>query len=330
MNRLLVVLLMVGAHVAHADPTNHGDRTAEARQLFQRGAELVKAAQWAEALGAFTRSSDLKPHPVTTYNEAACERALGRYTRAAELYAIALAMKESEGGRLPDALRSEAEGLLAEIDRLLVHLEVTLEPAEAAIAVDGRPLHASSRARSSRELVAGIAEFGPGQAPPSGAFALLLDPGAHLITVSRPGYAEVPLQKTYLPGQHEVLVLQLERLPAHLRVAANHERAIVTVDEIDVGAAPIDVARPAGSYQVIVRRPGFAPYKSLVALTPGQSVDLAVHLEPIRPSIVRKWWFWTSIGVVVTGVALGAYFGARAAQEPQVDGGGLQWAVKIR
>jgi hypothetical protein len=50
----------------------------------------------------------------------------------------------------------------------------------------------------------------------------------------------------------------------------------------------------------------------------------------VRTSIVKKWWFWTSLGAVVTGVALAGYFGAKAAEEPKLDGGGLQWAVRLR
>ena len=38
----------------------------EARQKFVAGAELVKRAQWAEALVAFEQSASLRPHPVTT------------------------------------------------------------------------------------------------------------------------------------------------------------------------------------------------------------------------------------------------------------------------
>jgi len=50
----------------------------------------------------------------------------------------------------------------------------------------------------------------------------------------------------------------------------------------------------------------------------------------VRVSVVRKWWFWTAVGAVVTGAARAADFGARAAEEPKLDGGGLQWVVKLR
>src|SRR6187402_143183 len=59
-------------------------QVVKARELFVRGTTLVQSAQWAEALDAFEQSAALRPHPITTYNIGACERALGRYTVARE------------------------------------------------------------------------------------------------------------------------------------------------------------------------------------------------------------------------------------------------------
>jgi tetratricopeptide (TPR) repeat protein len=95
-------------------------RTAEARRLFRSGAALVREARWADALTAFERSLALRPHAVTIYNIAACERALGRYARAATLYLHALSMTAADGGGLNDALRSEAGARVAEMLGLLV------------------------------------------------------------------------------------------------------------------------------------------------------------------------------------------------------------------
>jgi hypothetical protein len=55
---------------------------AQARAAFAEGAARVGRADWAGALAAFERSAALRPHPVTTFNLGACERALGHYTRA--------------------------------------------------------------------------------------------------------------------------------------------------------------------------------------------------------------------------------------------------------
>src|SRR5579859_6898324 len=58
----------------------------EARQKFVEGAALVKNAQWADAETAFEESARLHPHAVTTFNIGACERAMGRYTKARALF----------------------------------------------------------------------------------------------------------------------------------------------------------------------------------------------------------------------------------------------------
>src|SRR5947207_8021484 len=53
-----------------------------ARDAFRQGSALARQGQWPEALTAFRRSAALKGHPITTYDIAYCERALGRYARA--------------------------------------------------------------------------------------------------------------------------------------------------------------------------------------------------------------------------------------------------------
>jgi hypothetical protein len=97
-----------------------------------------------------------------------------------------------------------------------------------------------------------------------------------------------------------------------------------------VGAAPVDVQRPAGVYRVVVQRAGFNTYQTQVAVRAGEETNLRAALDEKKPSLLRRWWFWTAAGVVVAGVAVGAYFGATANQTPKVDGGGLGWAVQLR
>ncbi len=152
----------------------------------------------------------------------------------------------------------------------------------------------------------------------------------HLFIITRAGYSPALVRRSFAPGEQAELPLQLDRLPARLRISSDRERAAVTVDGTDVGLAPLEVQRPPGNYRVLVRKPGFVPYRASIALAAGQEVSLRAAMEPVRASIWKKWWFWTAAGVVVTGVALGAYFGARAAETPRLDGGGLQWVGKIQ
>jgi hypothetical protein len=316
--RALAFIVLLASTASAADPL------AEARQRFVEGAALVKNAQWAEAEAAFEQSARLHPHAVTTFNLGACERAMGRYTRARSLFERALAEHTAGTGKLPEALVEEARGLEAELDRLLSRVEVTVDPPDAALAVDGRPLQATTPG----VLVAGLLPPGPGTPPPSGKFTLLVDPGSHVLTLQQKGFSEVAVNKTFAPGAQAQLLLQLDRLPATLHVAANREGAVVSVDGKDVGAVPVEVERPAGSYRVTVDKSGYARYEARVAVRPGEAANLMATLEAKKAPIYKKWWFWSAAAVVVAGVAVGTYFGTR--QPPQLDGGGLQWTIKLR
>jgi hypothetical protein len=169
---------------------------------------------------------------------------------------------------------------------------------------------------------------GPGAPPPAKTFTLLIDPGPHVFLLTRKGFSDVALNKTFSPGARDKLQLQLDRLPATLHVAANQPGATVSVDGKDVGAAPVEVQRPAGSYGVTVQKSGFAVYQTHLTVRPGEAANLMATLEPKKAPIYKRWWFWTAAAVVVAGVAVGTYFGTR--EPPQVDGGGLQWTVKLR
>src|SRR5690606_34935175 len=103
---------------------------------------------------------------------------------------------------------------------------------------------------------------GPGKPPPVSEFSLLLNPGAHVFTLSRKGYTDAVVNKTFAPGSRTQLALELSRLPATLRISSNVERALVRVGGVDIGPAPIDVLRPAGEYEVEVSRDGYDAYES--------------------------------------------------------------------
>jgi len=159
---------------------------------------------------------------------------------------------------------------------------------------------------------------------------VILDPGAHVFVLSRKGFANVVHRETVSPGSHGVLPLVLEHLPGTLQVTSNELRAVVTVDGLDVGMAPVSIIRPAGSYRVVVRKKGFVTYETHAELSSGERVDLRAVLRPQEVSLTQRWWFWTAVGVVVVGTAAGTWLATRPDPErPAVDGGGLGWAVRV-
>lgn len=325
MRRSLVALVLAAA--ALASPARADDAADEqARDEFRRGTQLARDTQWGAALAAFERSAKLHPHAWTTYNQAICERALGLYVRARKTFQRALDERKPDAD-LPESAVTDTKRFLAEIDKLVAALDVTLEPADASIAVDGQPLEVVSTS-GAPVLLAGTQPAGPGRAPPASAFKLELDPGTHVVVITREGFADAVRTETVKPGERRALKLVVERLPATIRVRSNHADAVVAIDKLDVGTAPVSVERPAGRHRVVVRKDGFDPYELDTDTTSGQRVDLVARLAPHKASILTKWWFWGAATVVVAGAVIGTYAATRPApQRPPIDTGGLGWAV---
>lgn len=326
----LLVVLPAGDLAAQSKPPPaEAPATQQARALYAEGIELVKAAQMGEALAKFERSSELRMHPATVYNIGTCERALGRYSRARATFRRALEM--GAGGDLPSSLVAEAKGYVDEIERLLVEVRVELDPADAGIAVDGRPLAQEGETDGRPRLIAGVEAPGPGRPPPVGAFTLVVDPGTRVLTLSRKGFADVVVTRSFTPGARLSLPLSLARLPGTIKVDAREPASVVTVDGADVGFAPVEVSRPAGSYRVIVRKEGFETYEAQVRLNAGEETSIAAKLVETKTPITKKWWFWTgAAAVVVGGVTLTYVLTRPGPTVPPYDGGSTGWVVMAK
>jgi hypothetical protein len=304
---------------------------AAARAAFLEGTGLVEKAQWAEALGAFERAGKLRPHAITTYNIGACERAMGRYTRARDMFKHALDENGAAGGhQLPESLLTETKANLDQIEQLLARVAITLRPENAALQIDGRPLGASEASDGTPTVVAGLREPGPGEPPPAGTFNLVIDPGAHVFSFARKGFSNQVVNKTFEPGKTYTLGFELDRLPATLHIASNRDGAIVVVNGTDLGPVPIDLLRPAGDYKVAVQKQGFVKYETQVSLKAGEETNLRAALPEEKRSLVTRWWFWTAAAVVVSGAAVGTYYATRPApQRAPVNAGSLNWTVSV-
>jgi hypothetical protein len=306
------------------------ERAAQARAAFVEGTSFVQKSQWAEAIDAFERAGAIAPHAVTTYNLGACERATGHFTSAYTRFKTALAQHAASGEKeLSPALVAETKTFLAELDTIMVRVNMRVEPDGATLAVDGRPLALLDAAANPPVLVTSR-RAPPGELPPPRRFAVLLDPGAHVFVFARKGFSNAVVNRTFRPGETTDLSLSLDLLPATVHVGSNRPRAVVSIDGVDVGPAPAELRRPAGNHEVVVREPGFTSYVTRLSLSPGEDARLEATLAPEKPSIFSRWWFWTAAGVVVTGAAVTTY--ALTRPEPQrapVGTGTLGWSVSL-
>jgi len=313
-------LVMLAADPARADDA---DAAQVAKTAFAQGTAFVRSAQWAEALGAFERAESARHHPVTLFNIGACERALGRYTRARLTLERALEGAATNDGQLPASLAQDARAYLAEIDAIAVHLALAVWPPGVRITVDGRPLDPHGA-----ELSAGVLPAGPGAPLPGPKVMIVLEPGAHVLVLSRAGFADAVLRRSYSAGERPAENIVMSLLPASLSVASNVPVATVTLDGIDVGAAPVVLSRPPGRYALLVRKSGYSGYASTVTLDGGQVLALDATLHPEKPSLLTRWWFWTGVGVLVAGAVTSTYFLTRPVpSREEVGGGTLGWRI---
>lgn len=316
-----------------SEGTEKNEALDQAREQFLIGAQRVAESEWFEALEAFERSSELRSHAVTTFNIGVCLRAMARYVAARQTFLQALQQDDVAGGKqLSRALRTQAEAFLEEIERIAVHVQVRLVPADAALTVDGRPMERLTAGRGDpTTFVAGVLPPGKGESVGTDRFQVITDPGTRVFVVSRPGFQDVVVNRTFAAGSKPGLDLELARLPAVLHIDADTGNVVVTVNGVDVGVAPVKIARPAGRHRVVMRKPNFVTYETDVSVKPGETANIRGRLPEVQPAITSKWWFWASAGVLVTGAALGTYAATRPEpQRPPPDGGTLGWVIDAR
>jgi hypothetical protein len=318
------ILLALGS--ARAD-----DLEDPARKAFREGAALVEQSEWSSALAAFERSHAARPHALTLYNVAVCQRFLGRYTLARETLRAALARNEAHG-EMPALFVDQAHAYEAEIDQKLARVTIALTPKSARVAVEGRPLAADHAAPGvARVFVAGVADAGEPKALDLERLEVLVDPRPTVFTFSLDGYDTIEVRRDLKPGAREELPVSMTEQPAQIKVASNVVQAIVRVDGVDVGMTPITVTRPPGARVVSVAKDGFVPYESKLSLRPGQSLPLDAQLAPEKTPITKKWWFWAGAAVVLAGASVGTYFAVRPGPtRPEANAGGLGWIAEVR
>lgn len=174
---LCTALLLVAAPAWAED-------VAGARAAFESGAQLASEGRWSDALAQFEVSASKRPHATTSYNIGFCERALGHPTRAKKFFDQALARDGStSGAELTPELRAATKKYLEQAAAQIASPELTLEPADVAISVDGRPLEAAETAPGGERMLAGVRPAGPGERVPRAVFVLEVDAGAHEIVI---------------------------------------------------------------------------------------------------------------------------------------------------
>ena len=177
----VVVALSLVAGTASAQSV---DTKALAEQLFNQARDLAKAEQWDEACPKFEASLRYDPVLGTQLNLATCYEHTGKLASAWGLYrdAIELAKKSGDAKRVAYA-QKQATALEPRLPTLRIALPEN-PPAGMKVERDGIAMDAGA--------------FG---------VALYVDPGAHVVIASAPGFTAFQQSITLVEGKPETLAI---------------------------------------------------------------------------------------------------------------------------
>ena len=178
---LIALWILVGAASARAQSS---ENTALAEQLFNQGRELARANDWAAACPKFEASLRYDATLGTRLNLATCYEKVGRIASAWGHYRDAAEL----AGRIGDTRRrdyalNQAAALEPRLPRLTIRVP-DRRPAKLSVTRDG--------------VVIDAAAFGT---------ALYVDPGAHAIEASAPGFASVTISVTVAESRAETVAI---------------------------------------------------------------------------------------------------------------------------
>jgi hypothetical protein len=268
--------------------------TGEALAEYESASLLYRDGDYAGALTKFTHSYELAQDPRLLWNIAVCEKNLRHYANVQRLVTRYLA----EGGTFLTAEdRASAEALLTAIASFVSSLTVNVNPAGAAVIVDGR-------------LV--------GKSPlPE---ALNVDMGSHVIGAQLEGYVEQKRTIELVGGRSTDVSFELQEMrhEGKLRVFAG-PREEIYIDGKIAGIGQWEGVLPSGVHRVRVTAPEKKPYESDVNVVDAEVSSVNVSLSDIeKQQSSTSPWLWILGGAAVAaGAGLGGYFLFRGPNDPK-------------
>jgi hypothetical protein len=247
----------------------------DAAALKRHGDELLSQKSFVEALDAYERSYARSPNPALHYNRGRALQFLARYPEALDAF-------EKFEAEAPAELKARAPGLA----ELMTELRSKVAT-----------LHVLCAVRGARVLVAGREVGVTPLASP-----IRINAGRVSFEVLADGYSPFQKQIDAQGGRTtEVDVSLVSRVTTGVvAVRSRLSGTMITIDQDSVGLAPAEATVSAGPHAIVASHAGFDDARTQVVLRAGERRD--VVLDPIRRTpITARWWFWTIVGVAVTG-----------------------------
>ena len=230
-------------------------QTLEARRHFKAGTKLYRDGNYGGALAEFEEAYRLKPGAGSLQNVALSQKGLFRYSEAAATLEQLLA---KHAGELSDGERQAVAEALAELKSLMATIKLRVQPGDARVLLDGRPLSASDWA-----------------AP------IVLNVGEHTLTADAPGYTSERRVVRVAGGQRDVPVDVLLRcVSGFVEVTCNDPTANIAIDGIPKARraykGPVE---PDIDHLLQVYRDGVEPFEQTFQVSTCKTVTIEARLE---------------------------------------------------
>jgi hypothetical protein len=206
---VVIVTLGFGGQHAAAQGTTTASSESDYDALIREALAEFNASDFAEARALFERAHALSPSARTLRGLGITAFELKRYVQALNELEAALTDQRKP---LTDAQRREVEALIVRTQRFVGKVKLELVPQDASVALDGRPITGTT---------------------------LMLDLGAHELSVQATGYREKQLKLVIDGSENTTQRVELSRLdlsPTH-PTAAGLEPSAITRGELDSTAA---------------------------------------------------------------------------------------------
>jgi hypothetical protein len=259
---------------ALAQSAKDKDRASE---LKKKGDAAMVSLRYEEAIEAYKQAYEITGDPALLYNR-------GRALQGLGLFPEALEQLEAFKQQASPALLSRVpalESLITEVRSKIASVLVLSNAKKARILI--------------RSKVVGTTPLGG---------HIKLNAGPALVEVEAEGY--LPFKQTVeLPGGGDIEIqanLKLKSKMGLLTVRSPIPGARVFIDGKPAGNVPAERSLPAGPHKILVERDGYETAETTAVVNAGDKKQISIELKE-KSSIVKRWWFWTSVGVVLVGGA---------------------------
>ena len=253
-----VVALETTAFAQPKKKTVREQLSPEAQKQWDAALALYKAGQWDGARTSFNAAYDASKNPRVLFNVAVCEKNLGRYARAIEVFRKELVDGK---GELSAEEVADVKAQIAGLEQFVASLTIDVNEPGAEIFVD--------------ETKIGVAPL-PGP--------VSVSVGERRVRATKAGFAEAREAIELRGGATGRVALKLAPITKTSLVAVNvigPSNAVVKIDGKEVGPAPYkgQVGVSAEPHQFSAEAPGYVPATQSAVVRENEGLNLTLQLS---------------------------------------------------